>query len=213
MSLSCWSVRPIVSRPFRRHVRTNGSISNAITRPVGIGDRLGFEVDRDVRAFSDRGHQRLHVVRGQREGDEPDLDRVREEDVAERRRDHDVEAVVLQRPRGVFPRRAAAEVRPGDEDPGAGAPRPVQLEVGVLPPVVEEELAVARALDALEELLRDDLVGVDVGPVEDDRARGERAKRLHARAATDSRTSTKCPASAAAAAIAGLTRCVRPPLP
>ncbi len=30
-------------------------------------------------------------------------------------------------------------------------------------PVVEEEFAVARALDALEELLGDDLVGVDVG--------------------------------------------------
>jgi hypothetical protein len=33
-------------------------------------------------------------------------------------------------------------------------------------PVEEEELAVAGALDALEELLGDDLVGVDVGAVE-----------------------------------------------
>ena len=213
MSLSCWSVRPIVSRPFRRHVRTNGSISNAMTRPVGSVIVWASRSTESVRALPDRGHQRLHVVRGQRDGDEPDLDRVREEDVAERRRDHDVEAVVLERPRGVFPRRAAAEVRPGDAGSSRRRPRAVQLEVGILPPVVEEELAVARALDALEELLRDDLVGVDVGPVEDGRARGERAKRLHARAATDSRTSTKWPASAAAAAIAGLTRCVRPPLP
>ena len=33
---------------------------------------------------------------------------------------------------------------------------------GILHPVEEEELAVARALDPLQELLRDDLVGVDV---------------------------------------------------
>ena len=42
----------------------------------------------------------------------------------------------------------------------------VQLEVRVLHPVEEQELAVARALDPLQELLRDDLVGVDVGAVE-----------------------------------------------
>ena len=38
----------------------------------------------------------------------------------------------------------------------------------VAAPVVEQELAVAGALDALEELLGDDLVGVDVGAVERD---------------------------------------------
>ena len=191
MSLSCWSVRPIESSPFRRHMRTNGWMSNAITRPSGSMIVCASRSTETSAPSPDRRHERLHVAGRQGDGHEPDLDRVREEDVAERRRDHDVEAVVLQRPRGVLPRRAAAEVRPGDQDPGAGAPRPVQLEVRVLPPVVEQELAVARALDALEELLRDDLVGVDVGPVEDDCAGGERAKRLHARAATDSRTSTK----------------------
>jgi hypothetical protein len=40
---------------------------------------------------------------------------------------------------------------------------PVELEAGLLRPVVEEELSEARAFDALEELLRDDLVRVDVG--------------------------------------------------
>ena len=34
---------------------------------------------------------------------------------------------------------------------------------GLLPPVMEQELAEAASLDALKELLRDDLVGVDVG--------------------------------------------------
>src|SRR5581483_9802581 len=98
--------------------------------------------------------------------------------------------------------------------PGALRLRPVQLEVGVLAPVEEQELAVAGALDPLQELLRHDLIGVDVCPVEDGDAALDTANRLHATAAgSSSRTSTKRPAIAAAAAIAGLTRCVRPPLP
>src|SRR4029453_6160868 len=91
---------------------------------------------------------------------------------------------------GVLPRRAAAEVRPGQKDPGAVALGPVELEVRLLPPVVEEELAVARALDSLEELLRDDLVGVDVGAVEHRRASCHRAKGLHGADPAQSRPST-----------------------
>src|SRR5262249_34128804 len=72
-----------------------------------------------------------------------------------------------------------------------------------------EELPVAGPLDSLQELLRDDLVGVDVGAVEHGDAALDPAHGLHA----SSRTSTKWPETAAAAAIAGLTRCVRPPAP
>ena len=46
-------------------------------------------------------------------------------------------------------------------------------------PVVEEEVAVAGALDALEELLGDDLVGVDVGAVERDGVAGEDVDGMH----------------------------------
>src|SRR5262249_54247735 len=67
----------------------------------------------------------------------------------------------------------------------------------------------AGPLDSLQELLRDDLVGVDVGAVEHGDAALDPAHGLHA----SSRTSTKWPETAAAAAIAGLTRCVRPPAP
>ena len=88
--------------------------------------------------------------------------------------DDGADAVVGERPRRMLARRAAPEVAPGDEDrsrlvsswlstkSGRGGP------VGVAAPVVEEELAVAVSLDALEELLGDDLVGVDVGAVERD---------------------------------------------
>ena len=81
-----------------------------------------------------------------------------------------LEAVVLQRPRGVLAARAAAEVRPGGED-RVGRQVPARL----LRPVVEEELAEAGALDPLEELLGDDLVGVDVGAVEHGDRAGDHA--------------------------------------
>src|SRR5712691_5629669 len=108
-------------------------------------------------------------------------------------------------------RRAAPEVAACEEDACAFRLGLVQLERGILAPVEEEELAEARSLDALEELLRDDLVGVDVGAVEHERPRSDRAKRLHA--GTRSRASAKCPAIAVAAATDGLTRWVRPPAP
>ena len=46
-------------------------------------------------------------------------------------------------------------------------------------PVVEEELAVAGALDALEELLGDDLVRVDVGQRQRSGVRGEDVDGFH----------------------------------
>src|SRR5581483_11220562 len=119
-------------------------------------------------------------------------------------------------PRRVLARRAAAEVAPREQDLRARVLRPVQLEVGILHPVEEEELAVAGPLDPLQELLRDDLVGVDVAAVEHgDRGR-DATKRLHP-TGSSSRSrlagSVKRPASAVAAATTGETRCVRPPAP
>src|SRR6185312_8708837 len=130
----------------------------------------------------------------------------RAEDVGEARRDDRPEAVVLQSPRRVLAARAAAEVAPRDEDLVAR-----QVPVGLLGPVEEEELAEARALHALEELLGDDLVGVDVVAVEDRHRPRDRLDGLHGQ--LQSRMSTKWPSMAAAAAIAGLTRWVRPPRP
>src|SRR5204862_506634 len=66
-----------------------------------------------------------------------------------------------------------------------------------------------RALHALEELLGDDLVGVDVVAREHRHGSLDHADRLH----HHSLMSTKRPAIAAAAAICGLTRWVRPPRP
>jgi hypothetical protein len=40
------------------------------------------------------------------------------------------------------------------------------LTVRQVAPIVEEKLSKARALDALQELLGDDLIGIDVGAIE-----------------------------------------------
>src|SRR3954452_9917777 len=151
------------------------------------------------------GHQRLDLVLGQHDREQPDLRAVVEEDVRERGGDDRLEAVVLERPGGVLSARPAAEVRAGGED-RVGRQVPAVL----LLPVIEEELAEAGALDPLQELLGDDLVGVDIRAVEHGHLAFDDADGLHH---SHSLMSTKCPSMAAAAAISGETRWVRPPRP
>ena len=156
------------SSPFSRHSRWNGSNSNGISRPVGIDDQLPLEIDLGGGAAVDRVDQRAQLGGRQHDRDEADLEAVRGEDVAERRRDHDLEAVVLERPGRVLAGRAATEVRTRDQDLRPRAVRVVQLEFRPRPtglveaPVEEEELTEAGALDPLQKLLGDDLIGVDV---------------------------------------------------
>ena len=139
---------------------------------VRVGDLECLEVDRQLVSTGDRRLHLLELVGVELDRSEPRLDRVLVEDVAEARREHELVARVFERPGRMLPRGAAAEVAPGDEDLGALVLGAAQLEQGILHPVVEQELAVPRALDPLQELLRDDLVGVDVGPVEHRRPSG-----------------------------------------
>ena len=123
----------------------------------GEADLLREQVDLALA----RVRERAAVLVAEHDRQQPDLGAVGVEDVGEARRDERAEAVVLQPPRCVLARGAAAEVLAGDED-RVGRQIPARL----LGPVVEQELAEAGALDALEELLGHDLVGVDVGAVE-----------------------------------------------
>src|SRR4051812_5180597 len=188
-------VEPLEQAPARLGVELEAD------RPAVEADLERVEVDLGLAGL----HERAHVVLGHHHGQQADLRAVVEEDVGEAGCHDGPEAVVLQRPRGVLARRAAAEVRPGHED-RVGR----QVPVGVLGPVEEQELAEARALDPLEELLGDDLVGVDVGALEHADGALHQAYGLHQ---LHSRMSTKWPSIAAAAAIWGETRCVRPPRP
>ena len=89
------------------------------------------------------------------------------------------------------------------------------------PPIVEQKRAIAGAFDPLEELLGDDLVGIDVLAVEVCDHSLMFAEWLHGSDTSavgtglncHLRTSVKWPETAAAAAIMGLTRWVRPPRP
>ena len=97
---------------------------------------------------------------------------VGEEDVGESWRDNDAESEITESPGGVFAAGTAAEVFAGDKNLCVLVARVIEdefgqgLAFGRLTPVEEKEVAVAGALDALEELLGDDLVRIDVGAVE-----------------------------------------------
>src|SRR6266436_1946607 len=118
----------------------------------------------------------------------------------------------------MFARRAAAEILAGDQSAGAGILRLIEDEgrvrdaVGGASPVIEQEFSEASALDPLQKLFGDNLVGVNVRAIKWGDLAGVFAEWLHYWN-RQLRISVKCPAIAAAAAIIGLTKWVRPPRP
>ena len=123
-------------------LRVDGLVVEVDPRLAGAGDRAAVLLVED--------HRQQPVLRA-----------VGIEDVRERGRDHRVEAVVLEAPDGVLAGGSRAEVPARDQDRVR-----LELDLSRAEPVVEEELAVARALGPLQELLGHDLVGVDVVAVE-----------------------------------------------
>src|SRR5713101_4391308 len=172
--------------------------------------RLEVDGDHGRRILGREVDQVPHLAIRQCHREQAGLVAVRPEDVREARRHDRAITGVANRPGRVLARRPASEVLAGHQHRRALVFGPVQDEVVRLPPVIEKEGAEAGALDALQELLRDYLVGVDVGAVERGHPAADALDRLHY---NSSRTSTRCPVSAAAAAIGGLIRWVRPPAP
>ncbi len=221
MSASCASVRPMSSSPSMRQCRVCGSTSKSSSMPSEHPDgrhahALRLEVDGDLhrRVRRDQLRDALHVLLVELDAQDADLAAVRAEDVGEARGDDRSEARVLERPRRVLTRRPAAEVASGEQHLRTVMLGPIHREVGtgrdpvgLVAPLGERERTEAGALDALEVLLRDDLVRVDV--VAGDRA-GVRAHGRERSHRTSSLTSVRWPVIAAAAAIAGDTRWVRP---
>src|SRR6185312_4177248 len=166
---------------------------------------------------------RAHRARGvgiERDRQQPVLQRIVEEDVAEARRDHGADAEGEQRQHGILAARAAAEIAVGDEDLGRAIGRPVEDEVGALAvvgreaPVVEQHALESGAERQLVEARRAELDGVDIGLVHRHGDARQAAEGLHQTSPSATlRTSARRPASAAAAAMAGLMRWVRPPGP
>jgi len=151
-----------------------------VAHAVRAGDRLRLEVQRDrgpgplVELPAEGGDTR----RGQQDRQQPVLDAVLVEDVAEARRDHRADAPGVERPHRHLARRAAAEVLGRHEDLRAAVGGLVQDELGLLRAVgveahvVEQEARVVRRVPGLAQEARgDDAVGIDVRQVD---RRGDR---------------------------------------
>src|SRR5260221_4339235 len=181
-------------------------------RAVRRRHRLAVEIDGQFETRKGGGivEELVDLVIAQHHRQHAVLEAVGEEDVAERWRDHTAKAVVDQRPGRVLARGAAAEVLAPEKDRRALVARLIEHELRVLAPRGEQRIGEAGLLDRLQVLLRDDLVRIHVRPVERRDETVQQRELFHQR---HSRMSTKWPAIAAAAAIAGLTRCVRPPSP
>jgi hypothetical protein len=134
------------------------------------------------------------------------------EDVAEAGRDDRVEPTLLDGPHGVLARRAHTEGRAGHEDGRTAVALVVEDEVAVVAPRREQALLEPGALDALEPFGGDGLVGVDVAAAQRYAAPGDDTDSFHDRTSRSDGVA-KWPATAVAAATAGLTRWVRPPRP
>src|ERR1039457_969847 len=152
-----------------------------------VGDRLRFQINRQfirrlgLRLFSDATDQRLFHFDEQ----QTVVARVGAKDIGIRWRDDGAKAKLRQRPGGVFSRGAATKILSGYQN----ACRTVMLlvEHEVVPgrsiamkaPAREEVGAETDALDALQMLLGDDLVGVDVLPQQRRNSPAMLAKRFH----------------------------------
>src|SRR6185436_12053794 len=215
-------VQPVEQRMAARRIHVElvrlGAIGGRHRLPLEVHD----EAESGQRTVVE---QAIHFGFGEHHRQETVLEAVVEENVAVGRRDDALETILLQGPGRMLARAAATEVLAREQDLGALVARLVEHEIRIqrafrvvhpgladvqVAPRVEQVLAVAGALDGFQELLRDDRVGIDVGAVERRHQSVQHGEFVHQR---QLRTSTKCPAIAAAAAIAGLTRCVRPPAP
>src|SRR3989344_5411849 len=171
--------------------------------------RLVFEVDMHRIGQRDL-HQPVDRRLRQHHRENPVLHRIAREDVRVRRRDDDADAKVAQCPGGMLAARPAAEIVASDQDRRALIFGAVEQIVGVLADRLERAAAHALARGALPPGRGDDDVGIDILQPERNRAAIDLVQRGHA---ISSRTSVSLPVTAAAAAIAGLTRWVRLPGP
>src|SRR5580692_6645880 len=94
------------------------------------------------------------------------------EDVSKRRRDENSETEILQRPNRVLPRRSTTKILADHQDTRARVPRMVEnkrwilLAIARAPPIVKQKLAESGALNPLQKLLGNNLIGIDIRPMQ-----------------------------------------------
>jgi len=142
-----------------------------------------LDVDHDGRRWiaAHRIDELAHEVAIDLDRDEAVAERVVPEDVGESWCDHRAKPGILQRPYRVLARRAAPEVRAGEQYLRSLVAHVIEDERRVFAPGLEETRAVPGAFEPLEPVARDDLVGVDVRACERQRSAGDAAHRFHQR--------------------------------
>src|SRR6185295_10653170 len=133
-----------------------------------IFDRLPFEIDRQLvtLVLLCARHDLVDLFVGECDRQHAVFEAVVREDIGKRWRDNRPESKLTERPRCMLARRAATKILARDENRRAFVTRFVENERWIRTPVVKQKLTKPRTLDTFEELLRDDLIGIDVGSIE-----------------------------------------------
>src|SRR5690606_5261098 len=191
-------------------------------RAAAAAHRHGLNVDKDFssRRIAGVGHYGLNVRLAQRDQQKPVIHGVGMEYLCETRRDHGLYAELLQSPDGVLATGPTAKIRACHQYAGVRVLRPVQDEVIVLAALLIETHIVKDAgiqaafVDAPQELLGHDLVSVQVGQRQRGCHPADKMIFTHTASCMEKvRTSVMAPVMAAAAAMAGLIKCVMAPRP
>src|SRR5712691_3148460 len=133
-----------------------------------------LQVDGELVIFYLAGapHHFSSFILAQEHGEETIFRAVVGEDVGEGRGNDGAESEIRQRPDRMLTRGTAAKVLSSDQNARSCVARLVQyktrvlLSIGGETPVIKQELTKARALNPLQKLLGNDLVGVDIYAVE-----------------------------------------------
>src|SRR5580658_10042522 len=184
---------------------------------IGSGERLFHQVylHRGIRiGIHSREQGGMHVRRNYNRQQRV-LERVLAEDIREGSTQHGAESELSERPGSVFARAAAAEVIARQQDLRACYSGLVENEIGlwialrVIAPIVKQLLVKAQFRRSLQEARGNNLIGIDIINRERNHAAFEVSEGLHRMVLT----SVITPVMALAAAVSGLARNVRPPLP
>src|SRR5262245_7398887 len=181
------TVRSLISRDLSLVLQREGNVVEAVEQAVSaevvdgelevetlfVGETASVEINGElISALVGALKEVFNLVFGELDRQHAILEAVVVKNVGEGRSDDDAEAVVFDRPHRVLAAGAAAEVAAGEEDRRTLGLRLIQLKIGIrrlavglVAPIVEQKRPIAGALDALKELLGNDLISIDVGPV------------------------------------------------
>src|SRR2546430_6903567 len=190
----------------------------AVRLPGRRDNRLRLQIDRDPAGALgdlDLGRKAIDDVLVDDDGQYPVLKAVGKEDVAKTGADHGADAHLLQRPYRACAERPAAEIGTGHQDFRLPVGLAVEDEFGIFRSVGQiaqraKRPFAERAADGIPDqpLDPDDDVGIDIAAHDRCGNRGECVERFWHGQRPIARTSAMTPAIAAAAALAGLARCV-----